>query len=266
MFSPSLIPRAPAALLNTQSGGCSESLYDDMDFLAGIRTWRTRIILSSLPILLAVAIFNAGLIAKKPVSDKEAAGCKYQFLRYQPSPWESDWYRLRQELQQDETKVCAKFALEAANSEAWLKTVEMAVLHGDEAALRTADEHIFSSVVYENTCTKQQLSQLMEPLVGNFRHPHSIAHCKPPGPAVVDAENREYMLPAGMLSADLSRVYPGKRYLFDLGTGQYGSSLAWLIDAHRKRGVEFDEVRPVQVPRCESSYQNHNPSLIQHVV
>lgn len=213
-----------------------------MDFLAAVRRWGTFFLLSMLPIVIATLISKVGKGSRTPFLGREAAGCSYQFLRYMPAPWESDWYRHRHHFQQDETKVCAKIGMENAYTEDWMKTVKMAVQHSDDAALTTANEHIFSELVYENTCNKQQISQLVEPLVGNFRHPHSIAHCKPAGPAVVGAEDRDYILLAGMSAADLNKTYPGRKYLFDLGTGRYGSSLAWLVDAYRKRGVEFDEV------------------------
>ena len=38
-------------------------------------------------------------------------------------------------------------------------------------------------------------------------------------------------------------LYPGRRMLFDIGTGGYKSgSLPWLTEVYQRRGVQFDDI------------------------
>ena len=36
--------------------------------------------------------------------------------------------------------------------------------------------------------------------------------------------------------------YPGRKYLFDVGSSYYSSSMAWLVERYARHGVHFDEL------------------------
>jgi len=49
------------------------------------------------------------------------------------------------------------------------------------------------------------------------------------------------MLPLAVPAAVLPALYPGHKYLFDLGTGKWSSgSLPWLTEKYSARGIDFD--------------------------
>lgn len=44
-------------------------------------------------------------------------------------------------------------------------------------------------------------------------------------------------------AADIARLYRGRKYLFDLGTGRFNSgSLPWFIKTFEAKGIVFDEI------------------------
>ena len=67
-----------------------------------------------------------------------------------------------------------------------------------------------------------------------------------------------YLLPLAVAPALIPLLYPGKRYLLDLGTGKYSSgSLPWLVGAFRSRGLEFDAIYGVLPTRTRTRTGDH---------
>jgi len=54
--------------------------------------------------------------------------------------------------------------------------------------------------------------------------------------------DRSYILFHGMTEDRFRSTYPGKKYIFDLGTNYYHSQLGWLLDLFGRQGLEFDEL------------------------
>lgn len=82
----------------------------------------------------------------------------------------------------------------------------------------------------------------MEPLVGDFRHPHAIPDCAKFFTNTAPPEDRSYLLINGMNPTSFRKQYPGKLYLFDLGTSRYSTGLQWFTNTYKTRGIVFDDI------------------------
>ena len=69
------------------------------------------------------------------------------------------------------------------------------------------------------------------------------------------------MLPIAVPAAVLPALYPGHKYLLDLGTGKWSSgSLPWLTEKYAARGITFDVIlgaRRVNEDGCRSVTFQH---------
>jgi hypothetical protein len=78
----------------------------------------------------------------------------------------------------------------------WLDTVARhSAIYAQRPGLEAlpVNATVFSSFVYEDSCTGARTVAYIEPLAGDFRHPLAIPACKRYFPSV-DAEDRRYML------------------------------------------------------------------------
>jgi len=116
---------------------------------------------------------------------------------------------------------------------------------------------VWSQYMYRNTCGGD-VRQPIEPLVGLFRHPTSHGACgRPDRPEFIDhqhdgggvdesaqtIENKGYMVLQPLSNDTIAALYPGRKYLFDLGTGAWqSSSIAWLTKWYGQKGIVFDEM------------------------
>lgn len=82
------------------------------------------------------------------------------------------------------------------------------------------------------------------------RHPFVPSQCRPNITGLVNPDsfrgyvlNRTYILLVGHdLQRFKSSVYPGKKYLFDVGHNFYMSQTGWLIEHYAEMGIVFDEI------------------------
>ena len=75
--------------------------------------------------------------------------------------------------------------------------------------------------------------------MGLLRIPHSVA-CSTEGTQTVDVDSRDYIL---LGPPSFSQYFPGRKLLFDIGTGtSYQSSMQWLIEHYEQQRVVFDEI------------------------
>ncbi|GAB4817211.1 hypothetical protein N2152v2_004257 [Parachlorella kessleri] len=97
-------------------------------------------------------------------------------------------------------------------------------------------------MVYRSPCSGEEYTAYIEPLVGHYRHPYAIPACKPPGVPQAGIESRDYVLFGGLSKEQFSKAYPGKKYLFDLGTAAFKTSIPWFQQRLREYGHEFEEI------------------------
>lgn len=140
--------------------------------------------------------------------------CFFSVKSYESSPWEQEWYLEREELQQRPAQLCQKLTEQQDIAKAWIQHTTLDQQLGSATDI---DGKIFSKFLYENPCTKEQQHVYIEPLVANFRHPWGLPTCRPP-PEQVDVQSRDYVLMHGMDRSTTEKLFPGKKYLFDLGT------------------------------------------------
>ncbi len=58
-----------------------------------------------------------------------------------------------------------------------------------------------------------------------------------------ERHTHRYMVIQPFPAADVSRIYPGRKILFDLGTGRFSSgSLPWFLNIFKVKGIDFDEI------------------------
>ena len=66
--------------------------------------------------------------------------------------------------------------------------------------------------------------------VGLLRHPFSHPDCVTPEFQDYNIENRSHLLAMPMSAPLSAKIFPGKKYMLDLGCGaSYASSLAWFV-------------------------------------
>jgi hypothetical protein len=61
-------------------------------------------------------------------------------------------------------------------------------------------------------------------------------------------QDRGYILLHGLTPQQFKRLYPGKKYLLDLGTADFTSSLGWFTEQYGSWGVKFDEIWVSRLP------------------
>ena len=80
------------------------------------------------------------------------------------------------------------------------------------------------------------------------------------------------MLPIAVPGAILPTLYPGHKYLLDLGSGKWSSgSLPWLTEKYAARGIEFDVIFGARVsvqglmvrPIVERNLRSQVPSFVR---
>jgi len=211
-----------------------------------------------------------------------AGPCALQFKRYVPSEWEEYWLVNKKQIAPKICEVLkandsASGVWIDSLAEAW--NLDHPI---DERVQQTfADaSHVFSTYEYVDTCSGKQVNVPVEPLVGLLRHPWVVPGCraagraaqidirhssssqlasiqqrmaaaarkgkagkKDPGPPGQHIENKGHQLMLPMTPEQVQRYYPGRKYLFDLGTGTWKSgSLMWFHQWYGHRGIEFDEI------------------------
>lgn len=162
-----------------------------------------------------------------------------KFARYIPSKWESQWLQASAE---PELAICDLVNKDRSKSELWLT----GVLHPDQLSFpptRQRDDladPVWSLYKYYDTCAVKAkvLYVPIEPAVGLLRSPLA-APCITSNDAL-DVQDREYLY---LAPPALTNDYPGRKVLFDLGTGtSFSSSLLWFVEGYSNKGVEFDEI------------------------
>mmetsp|Transcript_3909 Transcript_3909/g.11347 ORF Transcript_3909/g.11347 Transcript_3909/m.11347 type:complete len:385 (-) Transcript_3909:471-1625(-) len=204
---------------------------------------------------------SAGVLGRlrarvKGLSSQEP-NCRLEFLGYEPSAWEKTW---RENADKLKDKICVTM-LEGKDrdlTDAWMEGMPDVYGNGNSGAVsdspRFKDTTVWSQYLYRNTCGGE-VRQPIEPLVGLFRHPTSHPACaRADHPEYIDhqhngggggsvIENKGYMVLQPLANDTIATLYPGRKYLFDLGTGTWNSgSIPWLTQWYGQKGVVFDEI------------------------
>jgi hypothetical protein len=148
---------------------------------------------SLLPLTVAATLTSAALLGcRAPTPATPAAcpkptiadACSWQFLRYEPSPWERQWHQgeVSGERRDKECEVLAT-PVEVDRAVRLIRSVQNAVLRRE--MIPAGSIELFSRMVYAERCngrsTGRTRAQLIEPLVGIVRDP--LTMCPRP-PAV----------------------------------------------------------------------------------
>ena len=195
---------------------------------------RQLITLGALLLLLSVLIFpsiTSQTRTRAGIFDTSSV----QFDSYQSSGWEIEWLSKSNDFATSPDLICKTMSLATSNVRKWANC-------GHEKT-NLLDSKVFSHFKWKGSCFKggSYLAPI-EPIVGHFRHPLALAQCVPPGLSAVDIQDRGYVVFGGMDTETFQCIYPGKKYLFDLGTQGYATSLGYLITEYRKLGIDFDEI------------------------
>lgn len=175
-----------------------------------------------------------------------------EYVRYLPSNWENQWLTQATSRQ---NAICENIRRESKESNIWLEGVnnqhDLSFNHAivDPQKSGQADS-VWSVFLYRDTCSKNrgQIRIPVEPAVGLLRSP--FAEPCGSGSSAVDVQDRNYML---LAPKDLTQHYPGRKLLFDLGTGSsFQSSLSWFVDSYARNGVAFDEIWAWEALETES--------------
>jgi hypothetical protein len=165
-----------------------------------------------------------------------------KFLEYIPSILEDKWYQQREIFEAEPSRICQALEDEADALILWVASLSS---KSDQKALfqhnNTTKDLVFSKLVYFSQDSDKKHVRVIEPLVGHLRHPFALPHCKPGALDAVDVQDRSYIAFAGKNSWD-SSLFPGKKYLFDLGTSDFQTSLAYIIAQYGNLGIQFDRI------------------------
>lgn len=177
-----------------------------------------------------------------PVVMKPTSLDVLKFIEYIPSVLEEEWFDNRNAFESDPSKICEGLEEHAGALSVWASTT------GRKSGPRTiflpdntTKDDVFSKLVYITEQNSKKHVRVMEPLVGHLRHPYALPHCKPEKAIAVNVQDRSYIAFAGMSSWE-PNLYPGKKYLFDLGTADYETSLAYIIAQYENLGIYFDRI------------------------
>ena len=165
-----------------------------------------------------------------------------RFIEYIPSVLEQKWFYDRKMFEDDPSKICQALEEQADALSLWVaitgsKTEPSPLFRPDN----TTKDAIFSKLVYVTQQSNKKHVRVIEPLVGHMRHPYALPHCRPDKSIAVNVQDRSYIAFAGMKSWEKD-LFPGKKYLFDLGTADFETSLAYIIAQYEELGIHFDRI------------------------
>ncbi|GAB4815494.1 hypothetical protein N2152v2_002540 [Parachlorella kessleri] len=188
-----------------------------------------------------------------------------QFLGYHPSAWEAEWAAGAEGIQEDPLAVCGTMLRQLARSRVWVNATSQGgrLRFTQEGGKLALDHDVFSRFTYRDPSDGEEYGVWIEPLVGHFRHPYNPAACVPPGMPPLPIQDRGYLLLHGLTPQQFQRLYPGKKYLLDLGTADFESSLGWFTEQYASWGVQFDEIWAWEVEnQPPQEYWSHVPAGI----
>lgn len=162
-----------------------------------------------------------------------------RFAEYLPSKWEVEWL---QEAATRQDALCSTLDQESNKSQVWLDGIAHSDLLPIQQTQKRGDRNdaVWSAFKYHNTCSAQSKFVFVpiEPAVGLLRNPFA-APCNQDNNAL-EVDDRSFVL---LATPQLLNDFPGRKFLFDLGTGKsFQSSLLWLVDKYEERGITFDEI------------------------
>lgn len=192
-------------------------------------------------IIVLIASFDGVAAASRPsVHSPYAQSSKcLKFAKYIPSKWETQWLEASVV---SELAICDLVNKDRSKSELWLD----GVLHPDQLSFPTTRQRddlvdpVWSLYKYHDTCAaKAKVVYVpIEPAVGLLRSPLA-APCIT-GTEALDVQDREYLY---LAPPALTNDYPGRKFLFDLGSGTtFSSSLLWFVEKYSNKGIGFDEI------------------------
>lgn len=154
-----------------------------------------------------------------------------EFVEYIPSDLELKWWEQREAYASDPSRICEDLEMYSTYLFSWINST---------GRRGTSQDGVFSHLLYRKG-DGEEYRRVIEPIVGHFRHPFGLEHCKPSSAPAVDVQDRSYIAFGGLDDLDQA-VYPGKKYLFDLGTADFASSLSYLISTYDKINISFDRI------------------------
>lgn len=182
-------------------------------------------------------------------------GGPLKFVQYRPSKIEQEWYEKRWVYERTPSEICKDLGYHTEKMRSWISFLD----HGDHDNGDDFDSDVFSQLVFEDKNGNEH-RKIIEPLIGHFRHPFALPNCKPEGNAV-RTQDRSYIAFGGASRVDDS-FYPGKRYLFDLGTAAFWTSLQYFISRYSGLGIEFDSIWAWEAERMPN-YWDYVPHDVQ---
>lgn len=168
-------------------------------------------------------------------------GATVRFVEYVSSAWEEEWRRNMSTYQEAPCKHLV--SVKGADFSESLLTFVKRIKEGTNE-LNTSDHshtqphEVVSHFVYLLGST--QVKVAIEPLVGYYRHPYAL--CAPAGRSKVSLLDLSYIIFRGMPMELFRIMYPGRKYLFDLGINGPDRSLAWFERSYHASGIDFDEI------------------------
>ncbi|KAL4542533.1 hypothetical protein Ndes2526B_g04003 [Nannochloris sp. 'desiccata'] len=125
----------------------------------------------------------------------------------------------------------------------WVMAAQAALAIGERKPIWDALSEGQRKLLGMGPLKNQKLLKIaIEPLVGYFRHPYAISQCTPQGQNTVHVLDLSYLVFRGMSLDAFNALYPGRKYLIDLGINGPNRSLLWFQERYNKMGIEFDEV------------------------
>ena len=194
-------------------------------------------------ILIACTFFRGLLCGRLATHSSLPQQC-LTFAEYLPSEWEAEWLHegpTRQDI------ICSTLDQESNKSTVWLE----GIAHSDYIPqMQNRSDAVWSTFKYHDTCSAKSKVVFVpiEPAVGLLRNPFA-APCNQ-GNNALEVEDRNYVL---LATPQLLNDFPGRKLLFDLGTGKsFQSSLLWFIEKYEERGITFDEIWAWEVEETSS--------------
>lgn len=220
-------------------------------------------------VILLVLVLTATLfltqrqgISVIPVAMKGETWDELKFIEYIPSTLEQKWFDDRHVFESDPSTICQALEEQADALSLWVSITSNAsksnTLYRPD---NTTKDDVFSKVVYMSQQTHMKHVRVIEPLVGHLRHPYALPHCKPARVDAVHVQDRSYIAFAGIDSWE-PHLYPGNKYLFDLGTADYETSLAYIIAQYEDLGIDFDRIWAWEVDK-KPTYWDTVSELVQ---
>jgi hypothetical protein len=161
------------------------------------------------------------------------------------------------------------------NTVRWLERVKVHMGHSEHVDPTEEDYQYLSRFEVTKSCKAtnkfdfEKWNEWIEPITIYGRHPYGIIRCaaqellekegfihykgeKARIPFQVSKESRDHILLQNYQSfakgfSSLSLFTGHKRYLFDLGTRTFQSSLQWFICGYLQRGMDFDHIYAFEV-------------------